>query len=220
MFVPLLSDREMEVFTVPSKVHSYVFYPFRNDELLTENVLRADFSKTWAFLELHRATLEQRSGVRSGTLMWWKPERPRDPKNMFRPKIVTPHVVITPKFGLDLPGQYAVSRSPLIFSKFSKVSDKEHLLYLLGVLNSTACFWHIAQRAHIYQHGYSRLEMARLRGTRIPSFQSVDKGAARRLIRVVEARLHSQGKAAFELEDDLYNLDANERAMMASGAQA
>jgi methylase of polypeptide subunit release factors len=34
LFVPLLSDREMEVFTVPSDVQGYVFYPYRNDEPL------------------------------------------------------------------------------------------------------------------------------------------------------------------------------------------
>lgn len=226
VFVPLLTDREMEAFTVPPKVQSFVFYPYRDDEPLTENALREGFPRTWVFLEAHRASLEQRSGVQKGTLAWWKPERPRDPKNMLRPKIVTPHVVIAPKFGFDPAGRYAISRAPMIFSRFAKAGQRDHLIYLLGVLNSTACFWHIAQRAHVYDRGYSRLELARLRGTRIPAFKSVDKGAARRLIRAVEARLQAQGMPAFELEreiddivSDLYNLDPRERQVLYGGRQ-
>jgi methylase of polypeptide subunit release factors len=226
LFVPLLSDREMEVFTVPSAVQSYVFYPYIDERLLTEEELRAEFGSTWTFLEMQRSTLERRNAVRTGALLWWKPERPRDPKNMLRQKIVTPHLVITPKFSLDSAGSYAVSRAPMIFSRYSEPGKRDHLLYLLGVLNSTACFWHIAQRAHTYERGYSRLEVARLRGTRIPTFKSADKGAARRLIRAVEARLQSHGKPAFELEGeiddivaDLYGLDGAERSLISGGAQ-
>jgi methylase of polypeptide subunit release factors len=221
LFIPLLSDREMEAFTVPSAVQSYVFYPYLDDEQLNEDELSKGFPNTWKFLEANRSKLERRKAVRAGTIPWWKPERPRDPKNMLRRKIVTPHVVITPKFGFDASGRYAVSRAPLIFSKYPEASNRDHLLYLLGILNSTACFWHIAQRAHIYERGYSRLELSRLRGTRIPTFKSADKVAVRRLIRAVEARLESHGKSAFELEGeiddivaDLYDLSPTERDLI------
>jgi methylase of polypeptide subunit release factors len=226
LFAPLLSDREMEIFTVPSAVQSYVFYPYVNERLLAEEELRTEFGKTWAFLGTQRTTLERRSAVRTGALPWWKPERSRDPKNMLRQKIVTPHLVITPKFSLDSAGLYAVSRAPLIFSKYSEPAKEDHLLYLLGVINSTACFWHIAQRAHTYERGYSRLEVSRLRGTRIPTFKSAEKTAARRLIRAVEARIQSQGKPAFDLEGeiddivaDLYNLSEAERRLISGGNQ-
>ena len=226
LFVPLLTDREMEAFTVPESVHTFVFYPYRDDTLLTEEALQADFPRTWAYLERHRSSLEQRSGVRKGALAWWKPERPREAKNMLRPKIVTPHVVITPRFGFDSRGGYAVSRAPMIFSRFAEAGRRDHLMYLLGVLNSTACFWHITQRAHVYEHGYSRLELSRLRGTRIPAFKSVDKASARKLIRAVEARLKAHGKQAFDLEgeideivSDLYGLSVSERKMLSGDKQ-
>ncbi len=224
LFRPLLSDREMESFTVPLTVKSYVFYPYVDEELLSESKLRSRFPRTWAYLQKNRPKLEKRTAVKKGAMPWWKPERPREPKNMFRQKIVTPHVVITPKFGLDTTGQYAVSRAPLIFSKYSEPSMRDHLLYLLGLLNSTVCFWNIAERAHTYERGYSRLEVSRLRGTRIPTFKSADKSAARRLIRAVEARLESQGKPALELERemddivaDLYHLSLVERNLILGG---
>ena len=78
LFVPLLSDREMEAFTVPSAVQSFVFYPYVGDVLLTETQLSDRFPRTWEFLQSHRVTLERRSAVRKGSLPWWKPERPRD----------------------------------------------------------------------------------------------------------------------------------------------
>jgi hypothetical protein len=226
LFVPLLSDREMEAFTVPSAVQSYVFYPYVDERPLTEDELRTDFEATWAFLDARRNSLEGRNAVKSGTLPWWKPERPRDPKNMLRQKIVAPHLVITPKFAIDSAGIYAISRAPLIFSKYGEPGARDHLLYLLGVINSTACFWHIAQRAHTYERGYSRLEVSRLRGTRIPTFKRADKAVARRLIRAVEARLDSRGKQAFELETeiddivaDLYGLSQAERSLISGGNQ-
>jgi methylase of polypeptide subunit release factors len=169
VFRPLLTDREMEVYSVPLEVQSYVFYPYQDDELLTDDAIRHDFPKTWAYLETHRARLESRSAVRKEQLAWWKPERPREPRNMLRPKLVTPHLVITPKFALDALGKYAISRAPMMFSRLARPSENGHQLYLLGILNSTPCFWHITHRAHTYERGYSRLESSRLRGTRIPT---------------------------------------------------
>ena len=164
LFVPLLSDREMEAFTVPSAVQSFVFYPYVGDVLLTETQLSDRFPRTWEFLQSHRVTLERRSAVRKVLSLGENPNG-HGSQNMLRPKIVTPHLVIAPKFGLDPHGRYGVSRAPIIFSKFTEAGRKDHLIYLLGILNSTACFWHIAHRAYVYEHGYSRLELARLRGT-------------------------------------------------------
>jgi hypothetical protein len=60
-----------------------------------------------------------------------------------------------------------------------------------------------------------------LRGTRVPSFSKVDKAAARKLIRAVEARLSSRGKAAFDLEaeidevaGELYGLTSTDREII------
>jgi methylase of polypeptide subunit release factors len=221
LFAPLLTDREMESYTVPRSVQSYVFYPFQKGVALDETSLRDGYPKTWSYLENRRERLLSRSAVKRGMLAWWKPERPRNPKLLFRPKIVTPHVVIAPRFGFDMQGRYAISRAPLILSRTVGAAERDHLCYLLAVLNSTACFWHIAHRSHVYERGYSRLEISRLKGTRIPSFSSVDKSVARRLIRLVEARIEATAGAAFDIEKsmdlliaDLYGLDSNQRRLI------
>ena len=150
-----------------------------------------------------------------------KPERPRDPKEMLRPKLVTPHLVIAPRFGFDSAGRYAISRSPMITSSLQGSVQEDHLLFLLGVLNSSACFWDLARRSHIYSHGYSRLELATMKGIRIPNFRQLDQSVARRIIKLVQSRIKATGTAAFQIEAiiddlvaDLYGLSADDRRVV------
>jgi hypothetical protein len=44
-----------------------------------------------------------------------------------------------------------LSRAPVLFSNIKGAAGQDHLAFLLGILNSSACFWHIAQRSHIYE---------------------------------------------------------------------
>jgi hypothetical protein len=218
LFVPLLSDREMESYAVPRSVSHHVFYPFADGKIIGESELRKHHLKTWEYLSAHRGELERRHAVAAGMIPWWRPERPREPRHILRPKIVTPHVVISPRFGLDARGRYAISRAPMIFSEIQGAAERDHLCFLLGVLNSSACFWHIAQRSHIYDRGYSRLEISTLRGVRIPVFSSVDGSVTRKIARLVESRIEATGHPALDIENaideviaDLYGLNADER---------
>ena len=106
----------------------------------------------------------------------------------------------------------------MIFSEIQGAAERDHLCFLLGVLNSSACFWHIAQRSHIYDRGYSRLEISTLRGVRIPVFSSVDGSVTRKIARLVESRIEATGHPALDIENaideviaDLYGLNADER---------
>jgi hypothetical protein len=220
-FAPLLVDREMELYTIPASTTKCVFYPFEGDDPLDEEVLQERFPKTWSYLLSHRNTLQNRSAVKHGSLPWWRPERPRKPKEMLRPKLVTPHIVISPRFGFDSTGKYAISRAPMVISSLKGTAERDHLCYLLAVLNSTACFWDITRRSHVYDRGYSRLELATLKGVRVPSFGRLDRGTVRRIIKLVEARLEASGSKAFELEAeideivaDLYGLTPEERQVV------
>lgn len=217
LFVPLLSDREMESYAVPRSVSHLVFYPFADGKMISEPELRKH-PQTWEYLSAHSGKLEKRHAVTAGTIPWWRPERPRQPRHMFRPKIVSPHVVISPRFGLDARGRYAISRAPMIFSAIQDAAERDHLCFLLGVLNSSTCFWHIAQRSHIYDRGYSRLEVSTLKGVRLPAFSTVDGSVARKMTRLVESRIEAVGPRALDIENaidevvaDLYGLNAEER---------
>jgi hypothetical protein len=220
-FLPLLTDREMERYTIPELLTKAVFYPYRGEKLVDEETLRQSFPLIWNYLSQFKEALGKRASVVRGDLPWWRPERPRAPKEMLRPKIVTPHLVVAARFALDTSGEVAVSRSPIIFSKLGKKYERDHLLYLLGVLNSSLMFWDISRRSHVYSRGYSRLEKATFRGLRIPDFSLADQRLVKAIVKFTESRLRSSGNLATDLEREidlrvaqLYNLSEEEQNMI------
>ena len=225
-FLPLLTDREMERYTTPYSLTKAVFYPYIGDQLIDEDQLKSSFASTWAYLEQFKDQLVKRKSVDRGDIPWWRPERPRSPREMLRPKVITPHLVVAARFSVDLLGKFAVSRSPVLFSKFNGRSERDHLLYLLGMLNSSLIFWDISRRSHMYGKGYSRLEKATLRGLRVPDFRSADQRLVRSIVKLTESRLQAKSNVAFELEREideiaieLYNLSVEERILVGSSAQ-
>lgn len=199
VYIPFLSDREIEPYrigNVPSK--RFVFYPFRGDHPLTESEMAKDYPKTWEYLLNNKSALSARRSVADGSNPWWRPIRPREPKMLLRPKIVTPHLVISPKFALDDEGAYAVSHTPYIVPRAP--GSRDELLYLLGVLNSTPCFWMITQNAHNYSRGYARLEVATLKRVPIPDPARLDRRLLLEIIRLVKSRLAADGAEAIEIE--------------------
>jgi hypothetical protein len=107
--MPLLTDREMEAYAVPRRTGRRVFFPFWKGEKVDERQLRKDFPATWRYLNTHKKKLEARGSLARYGKEWWEPMWPREPGTIQRPKIVTPHLVITPRFGLDPRGRFAVS---------------------------------------------------------------------------------------------------------------
>ncbi len=227
LFLPLLADREIEAYRVPRTVKTAVFYPFREAKPITEEILRKEYPRTWRYLSENRERLQARRAVKSGNLPWWRPERPRQPKHLLRPKIVTPHLVLAPRFAADSEGRFAVSHSPYLVIEHrsdGRSAERDQLFYLLAVLNSTAAFWYISQRSHVYERGYSRLEVATLSETRIPSFWSVATAPRGRILRLVDARLTASGEAALRIEQelddliaDLYGLSSQDKAIVGVG---
>ena len=142
---------------------------------------------------------------------------PREPKTLLRPKLVTPHLVIMPRFAFDVRGRYAVSRSPFLIARVT--SDEESILKLmLAVLNSSACFWHIQAHSHVYRHGYTMLENKTLAKTPVPDINLWSTSEKVRLVGLVDKRLRSDPseRDALNAEIDLfvseaYGLSAKER---------
>lgn len=204
LFRPLVADREMVAFRRPTRSGLYCFYPYVDGELLNEEELRSGFPRTWEYLGRHRKLLGSRRQVAKGNLAWWKPERPRPPKRMLRPKLLTPHLVIVPKFSLDSEGVFIVSRSPVAFLKDDEFPDHgaevELLRFFLGVLNSTAAFGLLSAEAHRYGNGYLMLEPKSLRRLRVPDPRSIDPTLRVKLVALVAEREALGRRSAFDLE--------------------
>jgi hypothetical protein len=72
--------------------------------------------------------------------------------------------------------------------------------------------------SHVYSRGYVRLEVQTLKKIPVPNPEKVLPATMRRILDLVEQRIHVIGKNALELENtldhviaDLYDLDSKER---------
>jgi type I restriction-modification system DNA methylase subunit len=215
VYLPFLSDREMTSYTVPSKTPKAVFYPFAQGAKLTAAQIRDRFPKTWAYLNSHAKELKERKAVKTGYGEWWALMWPRSPHEVLRPKIVTPHLVITPRFSLDAFGKYAVTRGPFMYP-IESGNDIELLRYFLAVLNSPCVHWQMVASSHKYSRGYLMLELKTLKKLRVPDPSQVPAGRMKRIQELVSERMkpHPGSGIQKELDElvlDLYGLSERDR---------
>jgi hypothetical protein len=101
VYKPFLSDREMERYALPAQTSRVVFYPYLDGAKLETAELQRRFRQTWRYLESHQQALKHRAAVTKSQIPWWCPERPRSPENMFRPKLVSPHLILRRLFKIS-----------------------------------------------------------------------------------------------------------------------
>lgn len=217
-YMSFVADREITRYGKYSGSDLAVFYPYLDDEPLDEITLKADFPETYSYLSSHRVALSERR--RSPSTPWWKPERPREPAVMRSPKLILPHLFLTPRFGVDLEGTIAVSRSPFLIPREGRDGDHEHLLkWHLAVLNSSLVSWYIGAFAPKYSRGYNRIETGLLQRVPVPDLSQVSAADLRRVIRLVDILLKNGPNAEHEEEIDqtitsVYGLTAGERDLV------
>ena len=176
--------------------------------------------------------MSERAAVKRSQIEWWQLERPRS-DYIKLPKILVPHLVIRPRFSLDLIGQYAVIRSPIIvpkqfnrsaeelntgvlgeealeekilneeISKDDEEISKELLKYFVAILNSTVCYRYISENANRYGSGYTMLEPGKLQNTPVPDPKQVDPKVLTKLISLVDVRLESVGERIIQVEEEI-----------------
>jgi TaqI-like C-terminal specificity domain len=215
VYIDYLPDREIARYRLPEKTDEVVFYPYDDgDDVLEPNVLANRYPETWTYLLSHKERLEARKSVMSGSLGWWRPERPREPSMLLRPKIVGPHLMLTPRFAVDTRGRFAVSRSPFVIARDSG-EDLVILRFLCAVLNSSVCNWYVRTYAPKYSRGYSRLEVAMLKDVPVPN---IARTASLQLIPVVTAVEHLERSPNTALDEEtdiriaeLYGFSREER---------
>jgi hypothetical protein len=218
IYIEFLSDRQIDKYRVPNETDRLVFYPYEGDRLIDTEELQARFPSTWEHLESHRDVLESRKSMSPlPAERWWQPTRPRSPKALLRPKIVTPHLILFPRFALDVHGKYGVSHSPYLFpSRSAPGEEMRVLLYFLAVLNSSAAHWQTITLSGKYRRGYAVLESATLKKVRVPSPATVPP-ATMKAINHIAGRLvmpdsNRDGQAEEELDHlvaGLYGIDVN-----------
>lgn len=201
IFVPYLKDRSIDAYSFDKEIPTYLFYPFLNGEKIDEDTMIKLFPRTWAYLLKYKERLSSNKSFKNS--IWWKPLRPRIPEKLIRSKIVTPHLTITPKFAIDLKGEYAVSHSPYIIPRNENVSGDDLLLYFLAILNSTPCYWYISNHSHKYSKGYNMLEVKTLRSTPVPDPSYVSPSTMKRLLDLVKERINTKSFYARDIDKNI-----------------
>jgi len=216
VWAPLLRDRDMRRYVVPAKTAWFVFYPFIEGEKLSTNDLRSQFPETWRYLRENEKALKSRRSASDDD--WWMPTRPRAPSELFRPKLVTPHLVLLPKFALDAEGKYAVSRAPYLYP-VGLGSEIELLKYYLAILNSTVGAWLISTHSDKYSRGYARLEVGSLRSMPSPDPAKLPSPVLLEILRLADLKLDGEINPEIDrqldrLVADAYGLTDDERLIV------
>lgn len=212
VWAPLLRDREIIRFGCPEITERRMFYPFRNNEKLTEDQLRGEYPWTWNKLISSSAVLHDRGAVQKEKLRWWEPERTRDPSVMLTPKVVCPELMAFPRFGIDLGGKFVVSHSPYIIN-MQDGSSPELLKYLCAILNSTIGFWQMTQAATRYQRGFAKILPRNLKSLRLPNPSALPPSVFKRLCEIADSKKLSIDLDALDnIVSDAYELSVHERS--------
>jgi len=221
IYRPYLSDREMQRYSVPIETKKVVFYPYCDDKKIKLEDLKSVFPKTHTYLKGNASKLKGRRSVERGPNPWWCPIRPRPPERMMRPKIISPHLILLPRFSIDLEGRFAVSRGPILYPK-EEGNEMELLLYFLAILNSSVSHWQITNLSHKYRAGYAMLEPKTLKIMSVPDPANVPSATMRRIQSLVKKCMVPKGESKAEVEldglvADIYGLTSTERSELGIG---
>ncbi|MDR1161746.1 MAG: N-6 DNA methylase [Tannerellaceae bacterium] len=198
IYKPYLGDKEKKTYAVPVESNRYIFYHYLdNGDPIDETALSTNYPNTWEYLNNHKKQLEGRNSQPS---KWWMLRSIVNPSTMFIPKIITPELTIIPKFSIDSIGKYVVSHGCYIRLKESFGGDVNLLYYFLGMLNSTPCYWFIANHANKYRGGYNKIQPKSLKITPIPNPRTLDTNKLINFIKLVKQRELSEGIQAIELD--------------------
>ncbi|MGQ0661604.1 Eco57I restriction-modification methylase domain-containing protein [Sphingosinicella sp.] len=213
IYMDYLPDRKIGRYLVPTSSEQMVFYPYLGERLIEQQELEDLFPEAWTHLIANRAGLEARR--RSSSTPWWKPERPRDPSRMKRPKIVCPHLMLTPRFAIDQRGRFATKHGPVMVAK---VEGEESLFlkFFCGVLNSSMGAWYIRTHVPTFSRGYSRLEPATLKNMPVPAVEEVSGAEIREVADLVDKAPTSRSaeRRIDEIVQKLFSLRREEAALV------
>jgi len=216
IWAPFAADKELRAYDVLETkfAKQFFFYPYIDEKLLTENELKTGFPSTYKFLDKHRSKLQERAEFTKTNKTWFLPNRPRKPSFMMVPKLLTPHLCITPKFAYDIEGKFAIARSPYICLKQdandTAFSDNDLFFFLLGILQSRLAFWYMSQHSSSYARGYLMLEKASLEDLPIPAPNDIPNEILRKFIDLIKMRIaatdfNSHTKLDESINDEVFN---------------
>ena len=213
MYTDFLPDRDIEKYFVPASTKKFLFYPYFNGKRITEEEL-IKAKKTWNYLNNQKKNLPVNAAN-----SWPYILRARE-KELLQPKIISPHLVLSPRFSLDVKGKYAISRAPFLVPR-ERDDDLELLKFFTGVLNSSVVHWYLGTHAYRFSRGYVMLDPVYLRSVPVPDPSKVSPLLFKKIVNLVDTRIKTR-KMNLDIEIDklvleAYGLTTAERKMVGAG---
>ncbi len=156
---PLLRGKDMSKWTV-SRCDQRVIFPYITNpsegqySLISEEVMRKSYPKTWEYLTQNRQRLINRSGVNGEG--WWQYGRPQNLDKFEADKLMTQVLAAESSFALDEQGEYVfvgggnAGGYGVVLSPDVNLEHKS----LLPVLNSNLLEWTLQKESSQFQGGY------------------------------------------------------------------
>ena len=222
LYKPWLPDRMISRFGLPEETGLRVFYPIIDHSPVGDDQIKADFPATWARLKQYEDELSLRASVKRGNQQWWRPDSPRQSREMFLSKIVVPELFLVPRFGLDVNGKWVVSHSPFVCVP-PKRADENVLYVLVAILNSSAISWFIDLNARKYRSQYNKLGVALLRRVPIPDLSRISLSTLQQIISLSREVIFGSNNSSLDLSlqldqlvlQDCYRLSDSEISLVA-----
>ena len=214
-FAPFLPDRAIGRYTVPKGPRKYVYFPYFEGKPIPKKDLRKA-KGTWSYLKRIRQDLE-----RSASKRWPYLVRGRE-KELLQPKIVSPHLVLLPRFALDIEGKFAVSHAPFMIPKIRDY-DLDFLKFFTAVLNSSVVHWYLGTHAYRFSRGYVKLDPNYVKQIPVPDPSKVSPNLFAKIVNLVDKRLKTEDTAIEDQIDklvlEMYGLSSAEVQLLGAGSE-
>jgi hypothetical protein len=198
LLAPLLTHHIAEPWRITRPVRSTVLYPYDRRGRTRRPVDLRAFPRAHAYLQSHRARLQDRKYLIESGRAWFEMWVAHVPSDWSLPKLVWPDISERPRFFLDTSG--ALVNGDCYWLRLRDGQNIETLYLIAGVANSTFATTYYDTMFHNKLYSGRRRFITQY-VERFPLPQ-IGSAAARRIIDLVEQRVHDPGAPATGKELD------------------
>lgn len=149
---PVIYGSELQRYSLINATRR-ILYPYRNGTVISENQLRSQYPRTWAYFEGYRSVLGVRSSIQQRNATFFELVRQRDETWLRRPKLLIRDLAPRTSFALDYTGT-----TFLVGGTAVTPEDSSLLLVLLAYLNSSFVNEYLRQSTPSFSGGYQKFE--------------------------------------------------------------
>lgn len=169
---PLVKGGDSSAYRL-SKTNRLILFPYEAGVdgkvvLVAAEQLQERYPKTWAYLRTNREYLEGRENGKMRHAGWYGYVYPKALDVISLSKIFTPDLAPSPRFSLDVSGEYFFTGGAA--GGYGILVNSEHdRSYILGILNSRVSGWFIEQTATQMRGGWRSYEARFIKHIPIPT---------------------------------------------------